>query len=577
MDAPKVESDRSSSTTTKDDTRLLIIGDSPAASYDWADVPQRLSSIYLYDRILVIPGPNSESQQIALCEHLKAELSLAPRTNIQIIWFLNSNVATAIAPVLNLGKLASIIPVTPDRYTSLLPLPILHTTHAFADVPADAICIANAHIHRSRTIMTVAAMTADGRWLLTPALPADSVSHLRIRIASPRYFLVALLALFLPTLVFAMHEYKSLPMAEHKALRELAATKPVATLPMWQDVTNERWPAPARHMVIRLLKQYAAHLERPARFARDPLTPLRDEDLTTDNELMIFDAALLAGDTQSAYRILKTISFDNDTRALWAHHITETVWQRAVESLHEDDFDTASYYVPLYINSMRVIKAGATSIPELEPHRIQTLAHIAAHELKSNDIKSLCSGNGVADSFGRLLGRNWGEQLPKISENLKRRRAANDARQCTSADRARPQRYDRLAALEAYYGPDLPPVLSTPPNADCALTPLECSFLNLRSHLRAGRLTIRDADRFLSTCSYLSDDLLADILMDEHKPPMVVPASVLDNVLSCPDADDYRGVIATTLAEMPCERTLWDQQKYRTTIVQQKARACHAQ
>ncbi len=553
--------------------RTLFIGASvgDVETIAWDAVPEGVPSIYSYDRIVVIPAIDTNTQQMALRDRLRDELELAPDTYVQVFWILNEAFAPEIPASIGLGGVTSLQKVQFDSVRTPLPLDIGAVVLGIGKLPRAAIPLAHAHIHRTHTSIAVAAMSSDTKWVLIPPVDASAISGLRLRIIRPRTVLTGILTVLLVLCIAGFHQYRALRAATGDRASRLWAARPTVELPLWRHPGNSAWSSAANQMALRLLRSYATNLSKLAVNAQ--AVPEAPE--TPEPNLARFDVALLGGDTQSAYRLLKDMRFTSWQQEEWAHHTTEILWQRSVESLHEYDFDSASYYVPLYLNSLRIVKLSAKDPGDLQPYRISSLAHIAARELASGRIRSICGTDGVADSFGRLLGRGWGESLPDGDIPGLRAQRARNAAQC-ALPLAAAVDYDGIATLDIYFKNEAAiPLLPPPKTLDCTTTPLECTYLDLRTRLQEGKLAQIGGDPFARTCSYLLDDLVADALDDNGTAAPLIAATALDNALSCPDAYDHRKLIEGALAELPCTRIHWDEHKFASIPMQVIAQRCH--
>jgi len=72
------------------------------------------------------------------------------------------------------------------------------------------------------------------------------------------------------------------------------------------------------------------------------------------------DLSLTVGDLVSAHAIVRENRYADD-RKVWLDHLTETLWQTAVEAAHEYDFDRSKLYSQVYLAIRRrdAIRASA--------------------------------------------------------------------------------------------------------------------------------------------------------------------------------------------------------------------------
>ena len=322
-------------------------------------------------------------------------------------------------------------------------------------------------------------------------------------------------------------------------------------MPNEQLFLQEHWLDPGARMVTRIfhtkrnLLLYLSGNLKKGRTAYD-LWVLEGRKVVWT--LDYYYLALLAGDLTSSYRIIyeSVKKRVNPEELYWLNALTNTYWQAANEYLHELDFRRATVYNNLYLSLSKEILGARDSFAE-ESGRNRTLSHILQREIYSKRIYSLCDNPGVENSFGHLLGGDWGELIPsKLFVNLEARRKQNNEIYCNAGG--------ALQRVDYVFG-----------SSNCSAFPLECeyNFLvdNLDNHNR--RDIKKRLKAFAAVCSYLGDDLLVEYLNHlelSNWPSKSISIGVIHDTLRCADIlqSDYLINIENRLNEIPANAIYCD-------------------
>jgi hypothetical protein len=257
--------------------------------------------------------------------------------------------------------------------------------------------------------------------------------------------------ILLAFLVCAVQRYRHQQNSYHKRLATLQDIEPLDpdTLAHIAGIsTDTHWYEPERRMVQDILIEQFDYLPPASSFASN--RPANQLAMTTTDDLLDLQSsdyllALISGDLYAAFDVATKINPSSEARDTMMPILTDTLWQTAVEYLHELHFRGATQYTEIYLELSQHMLEGADNESELEPPRNRTLAHILQRELKSGRARSLCGSPGVQDSFGALLGGDWGTALPETdSPELAQRRKANAQSFCQNHQKIAPIPYEQL-------------------------------------------------------------------------------------------------------------------------------------
>jgi hypothetical protein len=567
------------STIENRDTLVITNGPSPIEAFacPWDAVPDKLPELAQFRNIIAIPAVTVvESQQ----RKLIAKLSDEPdeiRRSISVIWILNEHVISGLAKELYLGSLYRFGALESGVVLSSISQSSINLSEVhwgITDLPRDVTTLARWERSGGGLQIPLAVLSNDGRWLLVP-MPLDLNPYLNFpgRLRRVRWTLAAIAAVLFILMVLSGTRYVT---KQQSAMNQTTASLIVPTLPPHGPLVQigERWLNPEARLASRALVSHYEHLGqitgtlKPGRTAFSLWQDAGKPKVTAEP---YFDLAIASGDLGSAYLIVHGLSYGDDDRDLWFARITATIWQTALESLHELDFGKARTYTDLYLAMSAVIADGADNATKLGPQRNRTFAWILSRELSTNRIESLCAKPGVSHSFGRLLRSDLGYALPAQDlAGLDARRVANRKLYCSHTGISAVN-YDDLAYLEPLSREDEESDDRTVAGEAraCQIALLECEFLKLRNKLTQppSREDSKAILRFSAQCSYLSDDLLYNLLMaptiwDTNRPglspyPQAIRLNIADlrPALKClaSSKSDYRSVIAASLSAASCD------------------------
>lgn len=515
-----------------------------------------------YDLIYCEPGKDSEAEQSSFIQALRTGLGMLHRWNGRVVWIVNEYFSAKIAGEIGAGELVPLPALPEGRILTFLgditgrasPL------SAFRDLPHGWTTFAT-WTDRARTAaVTVGTMSGDERWIVAPRgmEPRDFlVPHEDLQ----RYLPVAwILFLVLATLFLGRREYRRVQ-EQYDADVARVATVDVPGIIAEREIGSDD---AAGRMLRRVLSEHSKELTSIAtelRFAQTP-TQLLETSGSDYRGRAHFLLALASGDLDGAYRAAEAAMTRADDESKWARLLTDTLWQRAVESLLELDFQHSEPYAAMFLELSNRQARSAKDREGVQPERNRTLARILLRELRSPRIYSLCGDPEKAREFGRLLGGDWGEALPETTPALIQARRRNASEQCRGKQ-SQPFDYAVLETLEKI---DSRTDLAALPV--CGIAPAECAFLKHRAALleydkalSSGNTTpspIPAALQFAADCSYLSDDLLTTVTTiatdDAVKSGLRVDFPALDAALVCVGEDsDHRLIIGNNLEQLPCD------------------------
>jgi hypothetical protein len=546
-------------------TTLVIGADdiTDARCVNWADVPKQLPSAFQYNTVLVVPGPNSAERQALLRDLLRAELGHRLSGGTRVLWVLNAHCIPSIAADLGLGTLIELRALNSGSVHSLVhglevPRDRLHYGIDGLSVKALELAYWERPDHRSQ--IAVAAGSADRRWFLIP--PAASYMALTRRqglgpspVASAAAILVVLFAL--AAIVFdrtraTFEDYD-------RSVRLIGDVVWGLPLPEYDTGLSTTWSSPDAHMAIRLLHERRDGFDSVIEQLDPSLSPYeiaRRHAGSEESPETYLALAAIAGDLPAAYRIATSLPIDSWQKTSVQQLLTQSLWQTAVEQLHELDFDAAGERTRVYLDASGQVLQGAEYPSDLAPQRIRTLAYILEREHASGRIRSLCNDPDVIPaSFARLHTGSWAYSVPTGEPTgLAERRARNRVLGCEG---------QTIPAMDYRLLEDLG-VAERHSDALCSAFPLECEFVELRESLFGAEAMVVTADLshqvldFAGDCSYLSDDavwvLLTAVEFARWEPGSVRGAELWP-ALAC--AEDLRGdmnrILEGQIEELPCE------------------------
>jgi len=295
-----------------------------------------------------------------------------------------------------------------------------------------------------------------------------------------------------------------------------------------------------------------------------------------DAAQVYFNIAVLAGDLSSARQIVRG-AVDSPDVAFNLEEGVFRLWQTAVESLHELDFDKAAAYGSLFVELANVLSRSQGG--EYDGiGRNRTVARILVRAFADRSLLSLCSQPDMGRSFGRLLGGDTGERLPGGNPTgLKERRLTNSKKNCIDRSRTDTQvnwEADlinlELIAGEHTLGEDQHVDQIKVDPSVCRRFPIECAYAAVRDGWREEGATpkvAREAFSFASKCTYLSDDAVGLLLRERlFSPPEIdyradTPANPNEviSALNCVanNDSDFAGLIYDRLTQLDCRLVNW--------------------
>jgi len=516
----------------------------------WSAVPDDVPSVFTFSTVLVVPANGTEREQQLLFDLLHRELAASLDGGPRIVWVLNAASRQNVAEQFRLGKLVPLRHVTPGNARSLIAQfspSADQLSYAIADSPASSMDLCYLEWSEPKARVVIAACSADLRWVLIP--PSQSFAWLQSKWSlgfDTRSVLRAAVGLVAIWLICAGLLYYTAWQDYLVGIGRVAVAGEGVPAMKLEQTLKDRWLNPGARMVARTFERNRTKLLsivgslKSGRSPADLWQSNRADPLMATN---YFHLALLAGDLPSAYEIM--INVDRSDRGFATPDLTSTLWQTAVEYLHELDFRRAWVFDVMYLESAK--NAGGADDGNL------TLAHILDREVLSGRIRSLCSMPGVEESFGRLLGAPLGQ---RESEEFIQRRNQSRSFNCSSSPVAQPIDYGRLAGLRS----------ATPGDAVCSLFALECDYLRLTGKDFDDPGVFNDALKFSSACSYLSDDLFYEFMLTLNHTREnaagggeLVPWPAIIDIAKCLEESrgDYSLPALEVFESFPCQAVQW--------------------
>lgn len=524
-----------------------------AGGMSWAEVSS-VEWFGSFDVIYCEPVTGTEEQQEAFATTLREATSILHRWSGKIVWIGNEHFSRRIAEAIGCGEPVALPSLPPGEILTTLGALDSGAQPLFAlpDLPHGWSPFATWRSRDRTAEVVVGAMSSDERWIVTaPGIAAEEfvLPYEKLQRHLPVVWIasLALVILFLGT-----REYARIVARYEAGVARVGATD-VRQYIVGQQVVGD---SAADRMLHRILWEQSSAITSIADEIRFTKTPFQLWKGSASDEAgsTHFQLALLSGDLDATYRIgAAAAATENAHETNWPALLTDTLWQRAVESLLEIDFVHAEMYAVLYVRLSDLHARRATSRDDLQTERNRTLARILLRELHSPRIYSLCSQPENARNFGSLLGGEFGKTLAPTTPALAALRAVNVATQCKGKT-AQMVDYTGLSELEQIGASTETAELDV-----CDIAPTECTFLVHRSALRQGddlQLSIEKSLTFAASCSYLSDDLLSAlteaIVSSPEKRSLRIDVRSLDNALACVDeSSDYAHFIEVG-EELPC-------------------------
>jgi hypothetical protein len=557
---------------TQEKLPSLIIG-KPVSNQEiqhieWSAVPDSLPPLLGFRSLLVIPSPDSHDKQEQLVDCLLRSVDHFGPDAIKVIWILNEHTVLSAVGRLGLGDVIPMQGTSSGRLFWWIPgidIGPEEIVYGIIRGPWSVRPFATWRRSDGKVEIPVGVASGNKPWILAPPLPCPEIYLGAKWKFAPSLLSVGLMALSV-LVIFAflgLRHYNTQSERYQRGVAKVNAIGAVSRplIAILRQKLDTKWSAPQERLALNLLTQPPAHWEFISPALRSPLRPdqlvSRDENEAT----ALFDIAILSGDWPSTLRIVKVLNFEKFNRRELVNEATHTIWQAALESLHELDFPQAKQLTDLYLAISQKVLAGTTEAGDLEPQQRQrSLAYILQRELRSGRARALCRNPGIGNSFGRLLVKGGGLALPVEIADIELRRKQNAANYCGSLEQVEEIRYDVLSQLE---------VLNNTVGAVdvCRIAPVECEFADFRRSLSSGLIqsTIASGLNFAKKCSYLSDDTIAIILRkdsaeednseeDSSDTHRYIDVKELDQALACAEKveSDYWGIIAKELAVAPC-------------------------
>jgi hypothetical protein len=554
--------------------RVLRVGGTGGMT--WAEVAS-VEWFGSFDVIYCEPVTGTEDLQEVFASRLREAISVLRRWSGRIVWIANEHFSRRVAEAIGCGEPVALPTLPPGETLTVLGAMDADATRPFfalRDLPISWSPFATWRSRDRTSEVIVGAMTTDERWVVTaPGIAAEEfvLPYEKLQRYLPVVWIVSLA---LAILLLGAREYSE------TAVRYEEGVSRIGSVDVRQLIAGHQVPgdSSADRMLHRILWDRSSALLSIAdeiRFAKTPFQLWKASTKDQDGSLH-FRLALLSGDLDAAYRIgataaaTQTVDENN-----WPELLTDTLWQRAVESLLELDFVHAEIYTAMYVRLSDLHVRRETNRENLETERNRTLARILLRELHSPRIYSLCKQPESARHFGMLLGSPFGEPLSATTPALTALRAANISTQCRgkaveSVD------YAGLAELETIHA-------STDINdlSICRIAGTECEFLVHRSKLRQTnelQSAVAGSIAFASTCSYLSDDLvsvLTHAIVESKQKSLRIDIKSLDSALVCVDENsDYASFIADVGEELPCAVLTGGRGSLRSPIARQLLEGC---
>ncbi len=303
-------------------------------------------------------------------------------------------------------------------------------------------------------------------------------------------------AFLLITIFFTKNEYK-------ENMRKLPSIEFKFTPSKQEEILDTKWLNPGARISVRIFSKNYREILSLSKDLNNKKTTYelwKENGKHTSDVDKYFNLSVVAGDIFSSYLIINdAIKEDNTYADLWLHNLTNTYWQLTNEYLHELDFGRAYHFNQLYLSlSSKMLSSQNLSAPK-ESERNRTLAYILQREFKTHRIYSLCSKPGISNSFGSLLGGEWGDKIElNDSRYLTLRREKNKKIYCNNKN----TRYIN-------YEIEIKSLNNKKDMKSCNLFGLECTYNYLLDKIIKGNnFQSNEIITFINKCSYLSDDIV---------------------------------------------------------------------
>lgn len=517
---------------------ILIIGNhpqtlkAPTKILPWNRVVQEMPAAIDYDFIIVIPETGTEKEQNKVFNLLFDDVRLFNGYLGKIVWILNPFTITSVGVKLSIGEILGIRGCVGGEVLSYIKgvqYNISDIYFGIKDVSMN--CLSVAHLKNANGVkVTVAASSHDDNWLLSPKtdlkILIDQVGkskRQKLKRTSNIVSLILFALIILSSTLFGHKSSYKRNISKHSTFSSILDLP----LPYPEEELNNVWLNPEKRLATRLLSK-----ERDYYLSMSEFMDLRenpydfwsrldlDDAFFYGDSQMFYKYALLTGDFPFAYRIAKeSILKDFGEREEWAKLLTQTLWQLALESLHELDLVKAEKYNDTYLKLMSYVNKEVYFDAELLPQRILTLSKILQRELKSPRRNSFYMNPGIQNSFGRFSGSSWEYEIPEEDPyDLIQRRKRNLPKDLSfTKDSPFYVVYDSLKTLEnlRLHPNDYSDVNYRMLEA-YKFAPLECEYQILKNEILyyPTRSTIDKIFAYADKDTYLADDIL-NVLITE--------------------------------------------------------------
>lgn len=554
--------------------RVLRVGG--VGGLTWAEVAS-VEWFGSFDVIYCEPVTGTEDQQEAFASRLREAISVLRRWSGRIVWIANEHFSLRLAEAIGCGERVALPTLPPGVTLTVLGAMEADGTQPFfalRDLPVSWSPFATWRSHDRSSEVIVGAMSADERWVVTaPGIAAEDfvLRYEKLQRYLPMIWIVSLA---LALLLLGSREYSETAARYNEDVSRIGTVN-VRQLIAGDQVSGDSSADRMLHRILWDRSSALLSITDEIRFAKTPFQLWKASTKDEDGSLH-FQLALLSADLDAAYRIgAAAAATDTVDGTNWPELLTDTLWQRAVESLLELDFVHAEIYTAMYVRLSELHVRRETNRENLEIERNRTLARILLRELRSPRIYSLCKQPENARHFGMLLGSPFGEHLPATTPELTALRAANISTQCRGKA-AESVDYAGLSELEMIDADtDINDVRI------CRLAETECAFLVHRSRLRrtdVAQSAVAESMAFASTCSYLSDDLISALThaaAESMQKSLRIDVNSLDNALACVDENsDYAQFITDVGDELPCAVLRGGATSLRSPIARQLLEGC---